>query len=48
MDQSIWQEIVREDAHKENLGSHNRHKGRVYAKERKSVSIVKGRERGGA
>jgi len=30
-----------------NLGSCNRYKGRIYAKEGEGVSIVKGRERGG-
>jgi len=30
-----------------NLGSCNKHKGRVCAKKRKSVSIVKGRKREG-
>jgi len=40
MDKSIWEEIVREDAHKEAVGSCDRHERGVYAKKRKSVSFV--------
>ena len=43
MDQSIRQEIVGKDAHIENLGSRNRCKGGICAKEGEGISIVKGR-----
>ena len=48
MDQSIWQETFRKEAYKENLGSRNKHEGRVCAEKRESVSVVKGTKRGGA
>ena len=46
MDKSSCEEIVREDAQKEAVGSCDRHERGVYAKKRKSVSFVERRERG--
>ena len=47
MDKSLWQETVRMNAHKKDLGSCDRYERGICAKEGKSISIVKGRERGG-
>ena len=41
MNQSLWQEIVREDAHIENLGSCNRYEGRVYARKGKVYLLLR-------
>ena len=43
----MWQEIVRENAHKENLGLHNQYEEGICTKERECVFIVKGGKRGG-
>jgi len=41
VNQSLWQEIVREDAHIENLGSCNRYEGRVYARKGKVYLLLR-------
>ena len=45
VDKNLWQKTVRENAYIKNLRSHNRHEGRVCAKEGKGISIVKERKR---
>ena len=45
MNQSLWQETVREDTHIEDIGPYNRHEGGIRAKKGEGLSIVKGRER---
>ena len=47
MDKSVWKKAVREDADEEAIGSHDRGKGRIYAKEGEGVSVVKREERRG-
>ena len=44
MDKGLWQETVRANAYKKDLGSHDRYKKEVHAKERESIPIVKRRE----
>jgi len=44
VNQGLWQETVGEDAHTENLGSHDRYEEGFYAKERESVPVVKRRK----
>ena len=45
VDKGVWEEAVRENAHKEIVGSRNRCKKGVCAKEGEGVSVVKGRKR---
>ena len=47
MNKGVWEEAVGENAHEEIVGSHDRCKRGVYAKEEKGVSVVKGRKRRG-
>ena len=47
MDKSIWEEVIREDANKEGVGSYNRGERGLCTKKRKGVPIVKRGERGG-
>ena len=47
MNKGLWQETVRENAYKKNMGSHNRYEKRVCTKKRKDILIVKRRERRG-
>ena len=46
MNKSVWEKAVRKDAYKEIVGSCDRHKGGVYAKERESIPFVKRRKGG--
>ena len=47
MNQSLWQEVVRADAHQKSIGSCDRNERGVHAKKRESIPIVEGRKRGG-
>ncbi len=47
MDKSVQEEAVREDANEEGMGSCNRSKRRICAKEGESISAVKRRKRRG-
>jgi len=47
VDPGIWEEAVRKNTHKKAIESCNRNKRRVCTKERESVPIIKGKERGG-
>ena len=47
MNKSLWQETVRVNAHKEDLESCNKYKGRICTKEEKSIPVAKRRKRGG-
>ena len=47
MDKSLWQETIRENAYKKNIGLCNRYKREICTEKRKGISIVERRERGG-
>ena len=47
MDKGVWEEAVRKDANEEGVGPCDRCEGRVCTMKRKSIPIVKRRERGG-
>ena len=46
MNKGLWQETVRVNAYKEDLGSCNRYKRGVCTKEGESIFIIEKRERG--
>jgi len=47
VNKGLWQETVRVNAHKKDLGSHNKYEGGFCTKKGESVPIVKRRKRGG-
>jgi len=46
MDKGVQEEVIREDADEEGVGSHNRYERKVHTKKRKGIPIVERRERG--
>ena len=42
MNKNVWEEAIREDTNKENVGPHDRCEGRVCTEEGEGISIVKG------
>ena len=47
MDKGLWQETVRRNVHKEDLGSCNRYEGEICTKKEESVLVIKRKKRGG-
>ena len=45
MDKGVWEEAIREDASKEDVGPYDRYERRVHTKKKKGIPIVKRRER---